>query len=85
MYYPKFHRHFDDFKKRQELDYLKEITCKEKGITLISVPHTLEYDEFQNFIKNEYEKMTGKDLGDIPEYDWRNFSTEQRRISDFFD
>ncbi len=29
--------------------------------------------------------MTGKDLGDIPEYDWRNFSTEQRRISDFFD
>lgn len=84
MYYPKFHRHFDDFKKRQELDYLKEITCKEKGVTLISVPHTLDYDEFQNFIKNEYEKMTGKDLGEIPEYDWRDFSTEQRRISDFF-
>ena len=85
MYYPKFHKHFDDFKKRQELDYLKEITCTEKGVTLISVPHTLNYDEFQNFIKNEYEKITGKDLGDIPKYDWRNFSTEQRRISEFFD
>ncbi len=85
MYYPKFHRLFDDFKKRQELDYLKEITCKEKGVTLISVPHTLDYDEFQNFIKNEYKKMTGKDLGEIPEYDWRDFNTEQRRISDFFD
>ena len=85
MFYPKFHKHFDDFKKRQELDYLKEITCKEKGVTLISVPHTLDYDEFQNFIKNKYEKMTGKDLGDIPEYDWKDFSTEQRKISDFFD
>jgi len=85
VYYPKFHRHYDDFKKQQEKDYFKQITCKERGVTLISVPHTLDYDEFQNFIKKEYERLTGKDLGDIPEYDWRNFSTEQRRITEFFD
>lgn len=84
-YYPKFHKHFDDFKKQLEKDYIKQTICNEKGVALISVPHTLDYDEFQNFIKNKYEKMTGKDLGDIPEYDWRDFSTEQRRISDFFD
>jgi hypothetical protein len=51
----------------------------------ISVPHTLNYDEFQDFIKNEYERMTGKELGDIPKYDWRDFSTEQRKITEFFD
>lgn len=85
MFYPKYHKHFDDFKRRQESDYLKEITCKENGVTLISVPHTLDYDEFQDFIQKEYEKMTGKDLGDIPKYNWRDFSTEQRTITDFFD
>jgi hypothetical protein len=53
-------------------------------ITFLIVPYTLDYDEFQNFIKNEYERLTGKDLGDIPTYDWRNFSTEQRSITDFF-
>ena len=84
VYYPKFHKHYDDFKEQQEKDYIKEITCKENGVTLISVPHTLDYDEFQKFIKNEYERLTGKDLGEIPEYDWRNFSTDQRRITEFF-
>jgi len=84
MYYPKFHKHFDDFIKQQEKDYFRQITCEENGVTLISVPYTLDYGEFQNFIKNEYERLTGKDLGDIPTYDWRNFSTEQRSITDFF-
>ena len=84
VYYPKFHKHLDDFIKQQEKDYFRQITCEENGVTLISVPYTLDYDEFQNFIKNEYERLTGKDLGDIPTYDWRNFSTEQRSITDFF-
>ena len=61
------------------------MTCQEKGIDLISVPHTLNYNEFQDFIKSEYERMTGKDLGNLPKFDWRNFNTEQRRITDFYD
>ena len=71
--YPKYHKTYQDFTEQQERDMFKALLCKKKGITLITVPYTLDYDEFQAHIMKEYKKLTGKELKNIPKYDWRRF------------
>ncbi|KKL62687.1 hypothetical protein LCGC14_2182710 [marine sediment metagenome] len=71
--YPKFHKSYQDFVRQQERDKVKALLCQRHGVTLITVPHTLEYDEFQEFIINEYTILTGKKLKIISKYDWRTF------------
>ena len=74
--YPKYHKKYQDFVKQQERDMFKAALCKENGIMLIIVPYTLDYDEFQAHIIKEYKKLTGKELKNIPKYDWRTFKRE---------
>ncbi|MBA7674743.1 hypothetical protein ES703_82966 [subsurface metagenome] len=71
--YLKFHKEYQDFEKQLELDMIKAILCKENGITLIVVPYTLYYDEFQEYIQVEYTRLTGKEIKKVPKYDWRTF------------
>lgn len=71
--YPKYHKTYHDFTEQQERDMFKASLCKQKGIMLIIVPYTLDYDEFQAHIIKEYKKLTGKELKNIPKYDWKRF------------
>jgi len=45
-----FHRNKETFKKRRFDDYLKKNLCELKRITVIEVPHTISYEEMQEYI-----------------------------------
>ena len=45
-----FHKSVKDFKQRQADDKAKQESCKKKGISLIEVPYTIDYDKLQDFI-----------------------------------
>ncbi|KKM85834.1 hypothetical protein LCGC14_1285050 [marine sediment metagenome] len=83
VYYPKYHKSYEDFLKQQERDGIKAKLCKKMGITLIVVPHTLDYYEFQDYIVEEYEKLTGKEIKTKYKYDWKTFKQENLDISEF--
>ena len=83
MFYPKYHREYEDFVKQLELDKAKAELCKKMGIILIVVPHTLDYDEFQDYIVKEYEKLTGEKLQNKYKYDWRTFKQENIDLTEF--
>ncbi|MBA7520200.1 hypothetical protein ES705_12293 [subsurface metagenome] len=79
MFYPKYHKTQADFVRQLERDALKLKLCKQRGITLIIVPYTLDYDEFQEFITTEYERLTGKTLENCSKNDWRRFKIRKVR------
>lgn len=51
-----FHGENVKLEELQLHDELKQKICKEKGITLISVPYTIKYGDMQKFIINECKK-----------------------------
>jgi len=73
-----------DFVEQQERDRIKSDLCKKNGITLIFVPYTLDYDEFQVYIIEEYRKLTGREVKNKQKYDWRTFKRENLDLSRFF-
>jgi hypothetical protein len=83
VYYPKYHKNYEDFIKQQERDNIKTELCKKNGIMLIVVPYTLDYDEFQDFIIREYKKRAGKEVKNIQKYDWRIFKRENVDLTSF--
>ncbi|MFX1375410.1 MAG: hypothetical protein ACFFA0_06335 [Promethearchaeota archaeon] len=83
MFYPKYHRKYEDFVKQQELDRIKAELCKKMGIVLIIVPHNLDYDEFQDYIIEVYRKLTGKEVKNKIKYNWKTFKREDLGISEF--
>lgn len=84
IFYPKYHRRYQDYVEQQERDRTKSDLCKKNGITLIVVPYTLDYDEFQDYIIEEYRKLTGKEVKTKQKYDWRTFKLENLDLSRFF-
>ncbi len=50
IFIPHFHHNKETFKKRLEDDRLKKELSKLKGINLIEVPYTIDYDKMQDFI-----------------------------------
>jgi hypothetical protein len=83
VFYPKYHREYKDFVNQQERDKIKAKLCKKNGITLIVVPHTFDYDEFQDFIEEEYEKLTGHKMNTKVKYNWKTFKRENLDLTDF--
>ena len=75
MFYPKYHKTRIDFLEQLERDKLKLKLCQKHGIILIIVPYTLSYNDFQEFITREYERLTGKRLENHPKRDWKNFKS----------
>ena len=71
----------EDVKKIQERDADKANKCKEHGRIHLQIPYVkiLPYDKMQNFIIKTYEKMSGKFLGNIPKYDWREFTIHENK------
>lgn len=78
-FYPKFHKTQADFARQLERDALKLKLCKDRGITLIVVPYTLDYNGFQEYITKKYKKLTGKILENRTKHDWRNFKIQKVR------
>jgi len=73
IFYPKYHKEDQDLVKQQARDKIKSELCKKNGITLIIVPYTLDYDEFQDYIIEEYQRLTAKKVKNKQKYDWRMF------------
>ncbi len=84
IYYPKYHKKYEDFIQQQERDIIKAELCKKHGIILIVIPHALKYDEFQDYIIGEYKRLTGKDVKNTQKYDWKRFRRENLDLSSFF-
>lgn len=48
-----FHKTVENFEKRQQMDFIKDKLCKERGIILIRIPYTVKYDQILGFIKQK--------------------------------
>jgi hypothetical protein len=49
-YTPRFHKSEADFLYQKEKDAMKARSCKEHGVTLISVPHTIPFEQLKTYI-----------------------------------
>lgn len=70
--------------KQQTRDRIKAELCLKNDIILIVVPHTLNYDEFQDYILEEYNILTGKEIKNEEKYNWRTFKKEKITLPHFF-
>lgn len=52
-YTPYFHKSKEVFYNQQYRDYMKDIKCKENGITLIRVPYTIKIPYIEQYILNK--------------------------------
>ena len=75
----------EQIRKIQEDDALKLRKCKENGVMLFQIPdeEILSFDKTQNFIVKTYEKLSGKSLGNVPKYNWREFTIENKHAKKF--
>lgn len=48
-----FHKTKYDFDKQQERDKFKREVCKNRDITLITIPHTVQYNDLETYITSE--------------------------------
>ena len=55
-YIPFFHKNKEAFYNQKYRDQLKKMMCKENGITLINVPHTVKNQNIENYLKKELKK-----------------------------
>jgi len=55
-YTPYFHKNKEAFYNTKYRDYMKNQMCKERGILLINVPHTVKLEDIENFILRELRK-----------------------------
>ncbi|MHA1104358.1 MAG: hypothetical protein ACTSPN_01420 [Promethearchaeota archaeon] len=75
-----------DIKKIQKEDAYKLEKCEENGVTLLQIPddEIVPYDKMQEFIVKEYERKSGKSLGTIPKFDYRQFSIYENEYAKKF-
>lgn len=52
-YTPFFHKNHQDFLIQKYKDDMKNRMCKDEGIYLIRVPHTIKLENIENYLKNE--------------------------------
>lgn len=55
-YSPFFHSSPDKFTEQQYKDRLKDKLCKEKGVCLIRIPYTIEYQDLEKYIIDKIKK-----------------------------
>lgn len=57
-YVPHFHRGgVDEFKYQMKKDEWKDLLCKNNGILLIRIPHFVDYNDLDRFIKSKLAKQ----------------------------
>jgi hypothetical protein len=52
-YIPYFHKNKEAFYNQKYRDYIKDMMCKNNGITLIRVPHTVKVQNIESYLINE--------------------------------
>jgi len=72
---------YDEIKKIQEEDDYRLKKCQENGVILLQIPdeEILPYEKMQNYIIQEYERISEKTLGNVPEYNWREFTIHENK------
>ena len=55
-YIPYFHKNKEAFYNQRYRDELKRRICKDNGIILIEVPHTVKTENIENYISKELKK-----------------------------
>lgn len=53
---PYFHKNYEAFKNQKYRDYMKHQMCKENGITLIEVPHTVKVEDIRQYLITELKR-----------------------------
>ena len=56
-YTPFFHKNKEAFHNQKYRDELKRRMCKDNGICLIEVPHTVQHEDIEKFLKQELYKV----------------------------
>lgn len=51
-----FHRTPEEFHAQQVRDQIKNELCKQAGVTLIRIPHDIETDAIENYVKDQLHK-----------------------------
>ena len=74
-----FGRTDEELKKIQTVDAYKAKKSEDQGNLHLQIPGVkfLPYDKMQNYIVKLYEKLSGKSLGKIPKYNWREFKIHE--------
>lgn len=52
-----FHRTKEEFDAQQARDRIKEELCKKAGVTLMRVPHDVEFDSIHSYVKSLLRKQ----------------------------
>lgn len=52
-YTPYFHKKYEDFLYQQKKDEWKRNKCREMGILLIEIPHTVKFEDLEQYIKDK--------------------------------
>lgn len=56
-YVPHFHKGgLDEFKYQMKKDEWKDLACKKRGVLLIRIPHFVDYNDLERYIKNKLKK-----------------------------
>ena len=55
-YIPYFHKNKEAFYNQKYRDYMKDTMCRDNGIFLIRVPHTVKVENIDRFIKDKLKK-----------------------------
>ncbi len=58
-----FHRSAAEFHAQQARDRIKEDLCKKAGVTLIRVPHEVEFDSIHSYVKEQLQKHNVPTVG----------------------
>lgn len=66
-YVKKFHKTKNDFEYQKERDRFKNKVCKEKGVTLIRIPHKVKYEYLENYIRAALENIKVYEKNDFSE------------------
>ena len=56
-YTPHFHRSPADFENQVKRDRLKKELCQKAGVTLITVPYTVRYEEMEEYLRNKLTEL----------------------------
>ena len=52
-----FHRTFEDFQRQVKRDQFKKLRCEELGIVLVTIPHTVDRDDLEPFIRKKLQMV----------------------------
>ena len=71
----------EELENIQKEDVFKQKLCEEHGVTLLQIPddEIVPYNTMQEYIEQEYTKLTGKILNNIPRYDYKEFVIHENK------